>query len=98
MLNHTSTNTLATIAKSTPSSMTNKMKIPSNGTQDMSGSNVMTTKWTTDTDSNNVIQLTDSPAENTEENTAVPPITFPLMFLPSIKAPTVLNKQTLSSA
>jgi len=98
MLNHTSTNTLATIVKSTQSCTRVKAPLITNGIQDMSISLAMITKWTIDTDSNNVILPTDSPAESTEENTAVQPITFPLMFLHSIKVLMVLNKPTQYSA
>lgn len=64
------------------------------GIQDMFGSNAKITKWTTDTDSKNVIPQTDLLAESTEENTAVLPITFLRTSQPIIRAPMGLSKQT----
>jgi hypothetical protein len=93
----TSTNIPVIIVKSTQNSTT-QSAILTIGIQDMYGSNAKTTKWTTDTDLNNAIQLTDCHAENMAENIAVPPIIFHLMSQHSIKAHMVQNKQILYSA
>lgn len=65
--------------------------------QDMYGLTVKTIKWTTDTDSNNAIKMTDSLAESMEDNIAVQAITFQVIYHPTMKAHTAQNRPMISS-
>ena len=96
-LSPTSTLSQDTSVNSTQSSTTPTMKAILSSIQGTYGLNVMTTNWLHTINLKNVTQMTGSPAENTEENTAVPPITSQVISLPTMNPLMERLKLTSSS-